>query len=247
MRVTPVRLTISAVESARFGLSIARWTPIAPHDVADLDQYDIVIVRRPAGWIDSWHELASIEGYTALHADTLMYWEWPVGPVPGNDREAADLGVASARWSDGDGGRIAALVTDVFVQYQNHYSANPLLDPARSLAGYVEWAGATAAASAGALVELVVHGDVVGFGVVDWEASHPDIRLAGVSSAHRGRGWYRVLMSSIMQEAVDRDVTTLRISTQAQNITVQRTWSALGWRPVDAFDTIHLVRTALLR
>ncbi|MEO6570526.1 MAG: hypothetical protein ABIO83_03175, partial [Ilumatobacteraceae bacterium] len=168
----PVTLSISALESDRFGFSIARWTPIAPHDVADLadvadlDQYDIVIVRRPAGWIDSWHELASIDGFTALHADTLMYWEWSVGPVPGNDREAADVGVASARWSDGDSGRIDALVTDVFRQYQNHYSANPLLDPARSLAGYVEWAGATAAASPGALVELVAHGDVVGFGVV---------------------------------------------------------------------------------
>lgn len=231
------RVRASPAESDRFGLRIARWIPGDPDDVETidpevLDQFDVVIVRRPAAWADRWSDVLRFERFEAVHADTLVYWSWrdEHGPLP-----APSGNVLRHAGADG----IASLVRDVFDRYQNHYAANPLLDRSRSVEGYVEWAVSVAEEHG----HLRVDDDrgPVGFGLVDWSAGPPDVRLAGVCGRSRGAGRYRDVVLTMMHEARSRGERELWISTQVQNIAVQRTWSGLGWRPFSAFDTTHLI------
>lgn len=227
----------SPLESARFGLRIGRWVPADVDEQVETADFDVVIVRRPAEWADRWADLARHDGYTALHADTLVFWEWR--------DDGGDLGPAPQTASDDDTHRLDELVRDVFERYQNHYASNPLLDPDAALEGYVEWATRTVATSGGALI-LTDDLGPTGFALVDWTADPPDVRLAGVCQRARRRGEYGKFMLATMWSARDRGSARLQISTQVQNVGVQRTWSRLGWRPFAAFDTVHLVRADLL-
>ena len=50
-----------------------------------------------------------------------------------------------------------------------------------------------------------------------------------------------------MQTARKRGIERIELSTQAQNIAVQRAWAGLGFKPIRPLDTTHLVRNELLR
>lgn len=233
-------LELSQAETARFGLRVARWTPEAPGAQIDPTGFDVVIVRRPESWVDRWIDLTRFDDHVAVHADTLLYWEW-------NDR-GEHLDVREEARIVGDAGSpvVEALVRDVFAGYHNHYMANPLFAPELVLAGYVEWALATVARVPGAFIGVGGHDEIAGFGVIDWAAETPDVRLAGVASSARGQGWYVELVARMMLAARVRGAGRLRISTQAQNLTVQRTWASYGWRPIEALETTHLIRRELL-
>lgn len=219
---------------------MARWNPVRPDDVLDPSGFDIVIVRRPAAWSRRWHELTTFDGYTAIHADTLMYWEWIDRGEPVEPERPAELS------SDVPWDRVERLVRDVFAGYDNHYLSNPLLDPGAALDGYVEWAATTASAVPGAVSVLRADGDDVAFAITDWHAGPPDVRLAGVSTAHQRRGWYPELVRHVMLTARTTGAGSIRISTQAQNVAPQRVWAKLGWRPFEVLTTTHLVRDDLL-
>lgn len=233
----------SPPESIRFGLRIGRWTPESPDDVSalgssQLDAYDVVIVRQPSSWADRWVDLMRFDEHVALHADTLVYWSW---------RDAGERlpSISGAVRHHLDAAGISELVRDVFGRYQNHYASNPLLDRDAALEGYVEWAVRTADESGGYVTVDDDEGPL-GFGLVDWSAQPPDVRLAGLCVRARGGGRYRDLVLAMMASARARGHAEICISTQAQNIAVQRTWAALGWRPSRAYETTHLVRSRLL-
>ena len=227
----------SPLESARFGLRIGRWIPANVDELADPGRFDIVIVRRPSSWSTTWVDLTAFDGYVAIHADSLIYWEWKRGGE--HPSHSVDTVVVSY-----DLDLLALMVRDVFTGYRNHYASNPLLDRAAALDGYVEWARSTAA-DAGFLG--VRDGDAwVGFAVIDWSVDPPDVRLAGVASTHQGRGRYRDVVAAMMSATVERSRSGIEISTQLGNVAPQRTWAAMGWRPCRAFETTHLVRASLL-
>lgn len=229
----------SETESRRFALRIGRWQPEHADEVMDPSGYDVVIVRRPAGWSDRWFDLTKYTGYRAIHADSLVYWEWRAAtPLP-----ASAVELASQRPNDP---RLPGLVREIFLGYLNHYAANPLFADAQVIAGYEEWATRTALRSGGYQTLLGEDGSVQGLAVVDWSLGIPDTRLAGMRPAARGKGRYRHLILGLMAYAARRGHRHLRISTQVHNVAVQRVWAGLGWKPVEAFDTAHLVRESLL-
>lgn len=226
----------SPLESARFGRPVARWQPARPDERLDPDGFDVVIVRRPAAWTAQWHELTRHPGFTAVHADSLVYWEWRSSPVP--DAPCLELRT--------DQDELAAMIRVVFADYRNHYRANPLFDPVDALEGYVEWALATAGRCGGYHVWRDPAGETGGVAVVDWQADPPDVRLAGMLPAQQGRGHYRELVRGVMAAARDAGRPAVQISTQVDHVAPQRVWAALGWKPIGAYDTTHLIRTELL-
>jgi GNAT superfamily N-acetyltransferase len=241
--------TFSPNESARFGLRIGRVAVEASTGdlVASLaramvnEQLDVLIVRAPADDMSLPARLAALEGVRAVPADTLMYWEWTAAP----DRPPIARVERVAPLDDAE--TVERLVSDVFPGYPNHYAANPLLSPAAALAGYCEWAASLLASGSSTFWVLESDdGDAIGFGLVDWSPEVPDVRLAGILPAFRGRGAYRTLISALMGEVAARGHERLRISTQAHNVRPMRTWAGLGWRPVRALTTVHLIREELL-
>ena len=240
----------SPSESVRFERPIARLTidagTVADHDeiVHALEAFpaDVVILRYPSSSVDLYHHLMKLRSHEPLLADCLLYWEcdlknWsPDGDIAGGLH--TNTAAAPA---------VGAIVRPVFDRYSNHYAANPLFDPHDALEGYVEWV--TTLVEGGSATCLTTHDaddSFVGFAVIDFGVETPDIRLAGISPSHRGRGHYRDLIEATMNLAANAGHDRLAISTQAHNTTVMRTWAALGWAPVNSFTTIHLIKRGLI-
>jgi GNAT superfamily N-acetyltransferase len=238
------------LESERFGLRVGR-TKVgsgAPDlDIAGMleqsmidENLDVLIVRAPARDVALPASLAALNNVRAVPADTLLYWEWS-GPVPPPSDPSGEVSVVD------DPQIVEHLVRSVFVDYPNHYAANPLFSREAALDGYCEWArllveGGTSSCH---VLESPNH-DQIGFGIVDWSSAVPDVRLAGVVPAFRGSGHYVRLVRGLVGEAVARGFDRLWISTQAHNIAPMRTWATLGFKPFDSFVTIHLIRDDLL-
>ena len=239
-------LALSDLESARFGYRVSRLVVGAGQSddvvasVAD-SGFDVVIVRAPADDVALPARLASIPGYTAIAADSLLWWEWQ---DDGSPIRALDAG-GVARSVDGDV-ELERLVREVFADYKNHYSANPLFGSGPALDGYCEWASLLFNSGDATCTVLVDDGEPVGFGLVDLSPEIPDIRLAGIVPTARRGGRYRALVSELMLERRTNGGSAMRISTQSHNTTVMRAWAQLGWLPRETFVTTHLVREGLL-
>jgi len=243
-------VTGSPSETARFGLSFARAT-VGTADARQVAaalaarEEDVVVVRLDASRRDVAAALAAT-GRVVLPAGTLVYWERPgtLGPL---DAPAAPLRVVDAREPDAPGAAgLDAVVGDSFAAYGNHYAANPLLDPALALAGYQEWARAALAADDHEVAFLLEGSGLVGAATLEVTPEHVEILLAGLVGAAQGRGAYRALLAWCVAVAAQRDVPRVVISTQADNVRVQRAWARAGFVPFAAVETVHLVSPQLL-
>ncbi len=236
----------SPAESSRFGVSVGRLDvgdqPLSLADLAnEVEGFDVVIARVPAARRNLSALLAQIETHLLVPADHLCYWSWTSAGVVG-----AAMPTELVLEPGGDMAELAPLVRDAFADYGNHYSANPLFDPVAALDGYCEWVERLIASDATCLVLRSADRRAVGFGLIDWSVAVPDVRLAAMASSAQGRGWYRWVLSGLMDAAVDRGHDKLVISTQSDNTNVMRAWARLGLLPERTLATHHLVRRSLL-
>lgn len=234
----------SSVESARFGCAIGRAS-IAEVPSADEVRracvgFDVVVVRAPATLDQLPAMLACVDGWTSFTADHLLYWRWNPARF---DRSVVAPGSVSEVHRPDD---LESLVRSVFTGYGNHYVANPILDSARVVDGYVEWVETLVSDGSASTFVSFDDGQAAGFAVVDWSVEVPDVRLAGVVPDHQGRGWYAGLLVQCMRASIDRERDGLQISTQSRNVQVMRSWARIGLVPVDSQATLHLVRDQLL-
>lgn len=234
----------SKVESDRFGCAIGRATLSAIPSVDEVRGasagFDVVVVRASVTLDQLPAALARVDGWTAFTADHLLYWRWD--PERFDEKSSGPGSVKETATVSG----LDLMVRSVFGGYVNHYVANPILDAAHVVDGYVEWVE-NLVRNGSATGFLSSDGqDSTGFAVVDWSVDLPDVRLAGVVPDHQGRGWYAGLLSGCMSAAVDRGRDGLQISTQSRNVQVMRSWARLGLIPFDSLATFHLVRDQLL-
>lgn len=242
-----VTASASAVESERFGLPVVRvslgadWHPVdaarpAGEVLEALDDlaWQVAIVRFASARRELVRDLAG-RGFTLVPGDTLLYWRQSL-----DRHDAADTSTDVRTVTSADLALVDRIVERSFDGYTNHYSANPLMAPGDVVAGYRAWARSTA--SGGGLAFVIQ--DDAGFGgvaTVDAGPKHWEIELAGMEPEAAGRGLYRRLLDGVASAARLAGVDGLLISTQAQNIRVQRVWARAGFVPVAAFDTVHLI------
>ena len=139
------------------------------------------------------------------------------------------------------------LVRPIFLDYPSHYTANPLFEPSAALDGYVEWVTKLVAdGHAECLIFENDSGETVGFTVVDFSGSIADIRFGGISPTHRGQRHYDTIIAGSLELAAQRGFTDIKVSTQAHNHAVIRTWARQGWAPFESWTTVHMVRAGLL-
>jgi RimJ/RimL family protein N-acetyltransferase len=261
---TDVRVTGSPVESARFGVSIARLTvgcelptngpefdaaATAVSDALARSPDDVVVVRYPAQAIRLGPVIAQ-SGRDVLPAGALTYWGASADSVPVITDNGLD--VVPATRLPGSAADVERMVDDMiadsFAGYGNHYLANPLLDSGAALAGYQEWARRSLSGDRDALV-LVDSGRPIGMATLaeshDGRA-HLEVLLAGLIATAQGRGSYGVLLAACAAKARRRGLGRLIISTQVHNVRAQRAWARLGLRPFAAVETVHAVRAGLL-
>jgi len=246
-----VTLVPSASESARFGHPVERltvgagWTESMSReqlgsrlrDLATGSTATTIILRYPAQANFVVTELGGVNR-EVYPAGSLLYWERDTAGQSADpavsllDQPLAPLVAAEA----------LAVIADSFEGYVNHYHANPLIEETAVTEGYLEWAGNSLVADTGK-VFVVRDGDEIA-GVATIDASEPgywEILLAGMATSAQGKGLYLRLVRGVLAAAAEVGVPRVLISTQTHNIAVQRAWAKLGFSPVAAVETVHLV------
>lgn len=240
----------SALETARFGVTTARMVLGQGADQADFmdalshRSEDVLIVRYEASHLEvaSW---LSQSGYDVLPAGALTYWDKDVDlerELPPTVRSADELPNTNVR------AVVQRIVRSSFVDYGNHYLANPLFNAEAALAGYEEWALNTLAGNSGNVLVLLRGSDPIGIATLESgpDARHVEVLLAGLVPEAQGRGLYADLLAGCEAQAALQGIRKLVISTQVHNVRPQRAWARFGLRPFGAVETVHLIRRPAL-
>lgn len=226
-------LAASDVDSARFGVPIARSYAASPADViaittdARKSGVAMVIVRAPA------NDLAvaqAIENTGGRLCDTLVHYARSFdGPVPEQTHP-----VRRARQEDIDA--IGAIAAEAFAGYQGHYHADPRLDRAAADAGYVDWARRSIADAT--VVEDA--GRVAGFLTLERHGADTEIVLNAVRPDAQGQGLYTALVLGALHQSLTLEAQRCVVSTQVWNVRAQKVWIRMGFEPTHAVHTFHL-------
>ncbi len=250
----------SPAETDRFGCSMQRVTigpgPVEPARLLALIEdltADVLVVRYDAARLELAGTFARSRR-AVVPAGTLTYWEKPVSvsapPAPSPLRvfPADRLDPAAAPGHE----RVAAIVREIvrtsFQGYGNHYTANPLLDPAAALAGYQEWALRSLSDDPGNVLVMTDQDQPIGMATLEpgADGQHLEILLAGLVPSAQGKRLYGSLLDACEQVAAARGASGLMISTQVHNVRVQRAWVRQGLRPFAAIETVHLIGREVL-
>lgn len=236
----------SRLDSARFGIEVARVVVPAGDRSTSLDAVEAAIadlparvhvVRYPADRVAWFATLAGRHAHV-VHAATLVYWSTPVAG-------AGSVGALPAAGADAPRLRPVVpaaaerTVRATFADYPHHYAANPLFPPGQVLDGYGEWA--RTAAVAGRAWGLHDGADLVGLATVSVQGRVLEVELAGIVPGRQRQGWYARLLAGVRALAAEQGCDRVVISTQAGQVHVQRSWARQGLVPVAALETVHLM------
>lgn len=240
----------SPADTARFGVEVHRLT-VGPGelrgtelvDLVESSTADVLVTRYDVARQEVPALLASTSR-AVLPAGALTYWEKPVvggdPPTRTDVVPSGDLDPAAAEAA------VRSVVRASFTAYGNHYTADPLLDPDAALAGYEEWATGTVRRSPDDVLVQLLDGEPVGVATLARGDAHVEVLLAGLVPSAQGRGLYGDLLAAVEDRAAAAGAARLVISTQVQNVRVQRAWARRGLRPFAAVETVHLVRREAL-
>lgn len=232
------------LESARFGLRTFRATVTSIDTDALFEELvachvDVAILRLPTR--DS-NQIQNIERYglRAIHADTLVSYACRLQEHESKPLQNPGLQIDLARVDDEQA--IIALIKAVFLDYPNHYHANPLLDRAAVLDGYCEWALTHIGGDNVVSWVARVDGRLAAIACSSFDASEGVCHgvLHGVHPDFSGSRIYTDLIRHTKNYFRNRGYRLLKISTQVGNLTVQRVWVREGFVFDEAFDTFHI-------
>lgn len=235
-------ISLSPFEEERFGVRAARSVTVDAHDIlAHLDYcrrhgVDMLIARCSVDAIDI------AQAYQRLGAslcDGLIYFHRDL--TRGSSQTALPVGVRKAEPSDADA--VASVALAAFSAYRGHYHADRRLDAARANDAYADWARRTCLDphAATAVLVAVEGARILGFvamRAIDDEVV--DVVLNAVAPDVQGRGIYTGLFGHAIAWAKASGYRRLVISTQLNNLAVQRVWIRTGLEPYLGLYTFHL-------
>ena len=235
----------SSLESNRFSLNIGRL--IVPFDDqtsdTELEQlcrnssFDLLIVRASASRNLLANALSNIASHRTIHADTLLYFQKSLtstSPSP----QPISMGLLQLS----EHTAYQQLVRDVFPNYANHYSANPMLNHSLCLEGYIEWATSLLNNDTSRVfVSRTSTGQLTSFIAIQGENT-AEIVLNGTAPDSQGSGIYSDLLMFACAELGAMGFTEIYTSTQSSNDKVIRTWIRNGFNYMTAINTFHVIR-----
>jgi ribosomal protein S18 acetylase RimI-like enzyme len=239
---------VSTLESHRFSLNICRLIVAFDDQASDAElaqlchasSSDLLIVRASASRYSLANALSNISSRRTIHADTLLYFQKSLKDTsPSPQPHSMGLLQTSEHTA------FQQLVRNVFPNYANHYSANPMFDQALCLDGYVEWASSLVNNDTGhVFVSRTPAGQLASFIAIQGEGNTAEIALNGTAPGSQGFGIYSDLLTYACAELGAMGFSEINTSTQSSNDKVIRTWIRNGFNYVTAINTYHVVRVA---
>ncbi len=233
-------------ESARFGFDVRRYAFVggdpdpmlaAIHEEAA----DLAIIRLPTARTDVLRRLREVAEDVILGDVLVVYRRDNIRLGPPDGPTNSSFAVRPAKGADFP--LLDRLTDAIFVDYRNHYQANPRLAGFDLADGYREWTRGHV--GTGDLRCLIggVDGVECAYGTVRLDPEECEIVLNGVLPDYRSRGVYRDLLRAMVGLFVEHGAPRSMISTQVDNRAVQRVWVREGFRLDGSYFTVHLTRS----
>jgi GNAT superfamily N-acetyltransferase len=240
-------LTLSSLDSQRFGMTVAKASPASPEEVeATLEAcraqgVKLLISRVPGERLALAQRL---EERGARLTDVLVYYGRSIAEA----REALlklpaeRSGVRIRPAVPADAPAVRDVARRCFQGYLGHYHADPRLDRQACDEVYVDWAHRSCLDPAVGQAVLVgeLEGRLIAFATMRLNGpAEAEGVLFGVSPEAQGRGVYRTLIQHSMAWAARQGASQVTYSTQLSNLAVQKVWVREGCEPSHSLLTFH--------
>ena len=243
MRVNAAPAALSAIDEERFGIRTARAPAVTAEALPPILDYcrDNGVVLLIARCLAS--ELTAAQameraGFSLM--DTLVYYA-----RDDLDRKTIplDRGISTIRPAGpGDAPKVYAVAAEAFKDYYGHYHADPRLDRTKCDEAYMDWAyrSCVSREAADAVLAAVLQDEIVGFSTLKLNSfDEAEWLLSGVLPKTQGKGIYQALAINNLLWAEEEGAKRLIVSTQINNLAVQRVWIRLGFYPAYSYYTFH--------
>lgn len=234
----------SDVESKRFQMNVHRYRG-SELNHGELKKYilendvDLLILRLPVEEKEAVQKLSKL-GFPIIHADNLVYYsvelqKTEISPLK-NDLNFVEVTPENMQV-------LQDMIPLIFKGYKNHYSSNPYLDRKKISEGYIEWACSYMYNMKDKIAWLVKKGEQhIGFATCafDYEKSECEGVLYGVHPDFSGGGVYSDIIRYTQRYFKEKNFSKMIVSTQIQNLAVQKVWARENFRIAYAFDTYHI-------
>ena len=231
-------------ERVRFGYRLARLNLDRGCQPADAERIvrmcmssnvEMLILRVPTDKILLVQELESLE-FRSM--DCLVYYECLTNEKLTLGCSGLEIREATAEDAEVVG-QIARLC---FSEYLSHYHADSRLDPIKVSEGYIDWAQRSCMdRNVASCVYLPVVGGMVA-GFITLRQNSPTEGEGVLNAVHpnfAGAGIYGQLITRAKQWCRDNGMERMVISTQIDNLKVQRVWSNRGFHLYKSYYTLH--------
>ncbi|MBN1276272.1 MAG: GNAT family N-acetyltransferase [Deltaproteobacteria bacterium] len=174
-----------------------------------------------------------------LLMDTLIHYERDLitEPIP---KDICTIPVRSL--GDGDEDAVRNVAAEAFRGYFGHYHADERLDRKKCDEAYISWAFNSCVSSEAADEVLVaeVEGSVAGFATLRMKnREEGEGVLFGIAPSAQRLGIYRSFILRGMKWCLSKGAVRMSVSTQLNNLAVQKVWARLGFVPCRAYYTFH--------
>jgi predicted GNAT family acetyltransferase len=230
-------------ESRRFGMKVLRY--ILEGDNADPmiekilgDSPALAIVRIPTFRIDLVPKFQSFFSEVIL-ADCITFYERDNALI-GTPRNPKNIGLSFTAADSGDFETLDFMNEQIFSGYRNHYSSNQRLKGFRPVDAYKEWTRSHLLTGSCKCFVASLDNCPCGFLNMQIDRNTSVIQLNGVMPEFRGRGVYRDIIRMGVKIIMETNSSVISVSTQVENIAVQRVWVTEGFFMVRSYFTLHL-------
>ena len=233
---------VSDIDRERFGFKTARVNGITADTLADVldfcagEKVELLIARCCMSDLVA-AQVMERKGFQLM--DTLVYYTRDLTKQP----RPSDSGVAHFRpILQEEEGEMISVAKASFAGYFGHYHADPRLDNLHCNEVYIDWAR-KAFASRGADENFLVAeigGKIVAFGV--FRMNSPDegeLFLGGVHPDYQGQGIYLSFLCRAIEWCLSKKAKRIVISTQLNNIAVQKVLTKSGFEISRGYYTFH--------
>lgn len=236
-------IVLSPLEKERFGFITARGELTSDISITQVLQRandlraEILMLRIPTSNLLGAQQ-ALAQG--AILADTLVYYE---AAVREQDDVVLGRGLRHRMLGQQEASKVEKLARSAFQNYVSHYHADPKLSREAADETYASWAYRSCEGLPVANVVIGIENDaddIVGFITLKRSGDLASIELNAVSPLHQRRGIYAALVRLAMNWAMKEGCSRVSVSTQLNNISVQKVWSRFGFEPVKSYYTLHL-------
>lgn len=239
---------LSPLEHVRFGFVTARGELSPSTSIDDVLQCakelcaEVVMLRVPTS---NLHGAQQALAYGAILADTLVYYEAAVGDI---GPPTLAVGQSYRMLGPQDAPKVKALAREAFRDYVGHYHADAKLSKEAADETYASWAHRSCEGPPVADAVIGVEddrGDIVGFITLKRSGELASIELNAVSPGYQRRGIYAALLGLAMDWVARQGCRRVSVSTQLNNVPVQKVWCRFGFEPTKSYYTFHLWMSTL--